>query len=258
MRIGIRDGCLGMAWPEAFAAAAEIGFDGIELDIGAGYAETPLWIGGVAAVRDMMAHTGGGLLSFCAGACWQFSPASPDGSVRAEIRTLLSDLSGFAAELSAPVILVPVTPGGDDVSPEDGARRWVEEMEILAPTARDKGVILALENVGRGYGKSAAELIRLVDAVDSPAVRVYYDIGNATAFGHDPVDEIMALGSRIAAVHIKDREGELLGDGIVKIAESVEALKATGYSGDLVLETPATDDPRAAAAHNLSFLRALV
>lgn len=258
MRIGIRDGCLRMDWLEAFAAGAEIGFDGIELDIGAGYRDTPLWKGGPDAVREMLRSTGVGLLSFCAGACWQMSPASPDASVRDEIRTLLSDLCGYASELEAPVILVPVTPGGDDVSPEDGTNRWIEEMTALAPVAADAGVVLALENVGRGYGKSAGDLMRLVDAVSSPAVQVYYDIGNATAFGHDPAEEVHALGSRIAAVHIKDRDGELLGQGVVKIAESVKALQDIGYRGDLVLETPPTDDPRAAAAHNLSYLRALL
>jgi len=246
-----------MSWAEALKATAEIGFDGVELDVGADYRELPLWTGGAAEVAGMAQQTGGTVLSFCAGACWQISPASPDEAVRDEIRGLLTDLIGFSAELGAGYILVPVTPGGDDVSSEDGTGRWIEEMKALAPIAEDAGVILCLENVGRGYGKSAQELIHLVDNIGSSAVQTYYDIGNATAFDNDPVREIEQLGSRIAAVHIKDREGELLGEGIVKIAESVAALKRTGYAGDLVLETPPTDDPRAAAAHNLRYLREL-
>ncbi|MFQ5808789.1 MAG: sugar phosphate isomerase/epimerase family protein [Armatimonadota bacterium] len=258
MRIGIRDGCLRMPWDEALQAAAEIGFDGVELDIGAGYRETPLWRDGVGAVQAMAEKAGSKVLAFCAGACWQISPASPDDDVRAEIRTLLTDLSGFAAELGAGAILVPVTPGGEDVPYEDEQRRWIEEMKELAPVAESTGVILALENVGRGCGKSAEELIHLADGVGSPGVQVYYDIGNATAFENDPVEEIKLLGSRIAVVHVKDRDGDLLGDGIVKIPESIEALKGIGYDGDLILETPATDDARAAAAHNLRYLQALV
>ena len=258
MRIGIRNGCLRMPWDEVFGAAAEIGFDGVELDIGADYRETPLWKDGPSAVAAMAEKAGGKLLAFCAGACWQLSPASPDDAVRREIRTLLTDLSGFAAELGAGVILVPVTPGGEDVTYEDGQRRWIEEMRALAPAAESHKIVLALENVGRGYGKSAQELIHLVDGVQSPGVQVYYDIGNATAFENDPVEEIELLGPRIAAVHIKDREGDLLGEGLVKIPESIDALKQIGYDSDLILETPPTDNPRAAAEHNLRYLRALV
>ncbi len=258
MRIGIRNGCLGMPWDEAFQAAADIGFDGVELDIGADYRETALWADGVGAVAAMAEKAGSKVLAFCAGACWQISPASSSEEVREEIKALLTDLSGFAAELGAGAILVPVTPGGDDVPYEDEQRRWIEEMKAVAPAAEAKGVVLALENVGRGCGKSAEELIHLADNVDSPAVQVYYDVGNATAFENDPIEEIKLLGSRIAVVHIKDREGDLLGEGVVKIPESIEALKEIGYDGDLILETPATDDPLAAGAHNLRYLQALV
>lgn len=258
MRIGIRDGCLRMSWDEALQAAAEIGFDGVELDIGANYRETALWTDGAAAVAAMADRANGKVLAFCAGACWALSPASSDAAIREEIRTLLTDLGSFAAELGAGVILVPVTPGGDDVTYEEARRRWIDEMTAIAPAAEDSGVVLALENVGRGCGKSAEELIYLADGVASPAVQVYYDIGNATAFENDPVEEIAALGSRIAAVHIKDFQGELLGEGVVNIPGSIDALKQIGYDGDLILETPPTDDARAAAAQNLRYLRDLL
>ena len=258
MRIGIRDGCLRMPWAEAMQAAAEIGFDGIELDIGSNYRETPLWSEGVEAVEAMAEQAGSAVLAFCAGACWQISPASADEAVREEIRALLTDLCGYAQELGAGAILVPVTPGGEEVSYEDSQRRWIQEMKELVPVTDATGVVLALENVGRGCGKSADELIHLADGVGSPGVQVYYDIGNATAFGNDPVEEIELLGARIAVMHVKDLEGDLLGDGTVKIPESIEALKGIGYDGDLILETPPTDDPRAAATHNLQYLKALV
>jgi sugar phosphate isomerase/epimerase len=171
---------------------------------------------------------------------------------------LLADLSRFAGELGAGVILVPVTPGGPDVTEAEGQRRWIEEMKALAAAAESSGVILALENVGGGYGKLAGDLIALADGVDEPAVQTYYDIGNGTYFEQDPVEEIKLLGSRIAAVHIKDLRGDLLGEGVVKIPESIAALKEIGYDGDLILETPPTADPRGAAARNLEYLQRLL
>jgi sugar phosphate isomerase/epimerase len=240
------------------AAASEIGFDGIELDIGGDYRDTVLWREGADALAAMAEQTGCPVLAFCAGACWGLSPASCDEAVRAEIHQLLTDLCFYAESLGAGAILVPVTPGGEGLLYKDEQGRWIEEMRKLASVAEATGVTLALENVGRGCGKSAEDLIRLADGVGSPGVQVYYDIGNATAFGNDPVEEIRSLGLRVAVVHIKDRDGDLLGDGIVKIPECIEALRGIGYEGDLVLETPPTDDPRAAAAHNLRYLRALL
>jgi L-ribulose-5-phosphate 3-epimerase len=258
MRIGIRDGCLRMPWGEAMEAAAEIGFDGIELDIGADYQDTMFWRQGADALQAMAERTRCPVLAFCAGACWRISPASPDDAVRLEIRKLLTDLCSYAASLGAGAILVPVTPGGEGVPYEGQQRRWIEEMSKLAPVAQATGVTLALENVGRGCGKSAEELIHLTDGVGAPGVQVYYDIGNATAFGNDPVEEIRLLGARIAVVHIKDRDGDLLGEGTVRIPECIDALRGIGYDGDLILETPPTEDAWAAAAHNLQYLRAIV
>lgn len=258
LRIGIRDGCLRMAWREALRTAAELGFDGLEPDVGAKWRENPLWAEGTDAVAALCKETGGTILSFCAGVCWSLSPASGNPDVRAEIARVLADLVEFTARLGATYILVPVTPGGEEVSYEDSRARWVEAMRALAPRAESAGITLALENVGRGCGRSADELIYLVDNVASPAVKAYYDLGNATAFGFDPPAEILQLGSRIAAVHVKEREADLLGQGIVKIPESLEALAQIGYRGDLVLETSSTDDPVGAARYNLDYLRQLM
>ena len=59
-------------------------------------------------------------------------------------------------------------------------------------------------------------------------------------------------------MHIKDREADLLGEGIVPIADCLGALRAIGYDDWLVLETPPTDDPEAAGKHNLDYLRGLL
>lgn len=259
MKIGIRDGCLQEPWPRAFALAAELGYDGIELDLGASYEETMMWRSeGRNSLREIIEKSGIELSSLCLGVCWTFSPANDSAGTRDRIRRVISASCTYAAELGARWILVPVTPGGEEVDHATGTARWTEMMQSVAPLAADLGVVLCLENVGRGYGKSAAELANMVDTVNSPGVAVYYDVGNALAFGNDPVEEIKFLGSRIAAVHIKDREADLLGKGIVPIADCVKTLREIGYGDWLVLETPPTEDPVAAAKHNLAYLRGLV
>lgn len=259
MKIGIRDGCLQESWPRVFELGAQLGFDGIELDLGASYEETMLWsMEGRKALRQIIDQSAIELASLCLGVCWTYSPANDSAGTRDRVRRIMTASCAYAAELGAKWILVPVTPGGEEVDHETGTARWIEMMAGVAPVAADLGVMLCLENVGRGYGKSAAELANMVDTVNSPGLGVYYDVGNAVAFGNDPVAEIKFLGSRIGEVHIKDREADLLGDGIVPIAECLQALREIGYDDWLVLETPPTDDPEAAGKHNLEYLRGLV
>lgn len=259
MNIGIRNTTLQMSPTDALKTAGGIGFDGVELDIGTDYTDSLLWTAeGRGEILETAAESDCEVSSLCIGALWTISPASSDTSVQNEAVELISASAAIATQLGAPWILLPVTPGGEDVDHETCTARWIEQIAHVAPVAEDFGILYCLENVGRGCGQSADHLHRLVQGIDFPSVGVYYDIGNATAFGFDPVEEIHQLGDHIHAVHVKEREGDRLGEGIVDVRGSLEALMELGYDEWLVLETAPTDDPVAAAAYNLDWLRDLL
>ncbi|MFO8082361.1 MAG: sugar phosphate isomerase/epimerase family protein [Armatimonadota bacterium] len=260
MKIGIRNGSMGFpGMEELFAQAAEIGFDGVELDIRAEWEDEPVMSEeGREEIKRLSEQTGVEVPSLCIGALWQFSPAASDQELLETSRTIISDAIVATADLGAGWILVPVTPSEDDISHEECQQRWIDEMQKAGPVAEAAGVVLCLENVGRGCGKSAGDLLALVEGISSPVVRTYYDVGNACAFGHDAVEEIRALAEVIGVVHIKDREADLLGEGIVDIPGCVETLRDVGYDGWLILETPPTDDPLEAGNYNLEYLRDVV
>lgn len=110
-------------------------------------------------------------------------------------------------------------------------------IRAVEPAARDLGVAIAIETP-----LPAVELVKLVDGVNSEMVGVYYDLGNAVAFGYDPVQDIKVLSRRILAVHIKDSSNRLgalhLGEGLVDLEACIRALVSIGYNGWLMLETP--------------------
>jgi len=54
---------------------------------------------------------------------------------------------------------------------------------------------------------------------------------------------------------IKDKDGDLLGEGEVEWDKCVAAIKDIDYNGWLVLETKPTNRPRNAAAKNLQFIQ---
>ncbi len=258
MRFGIMSACLPGSYREVIEASADIGFDGVELDVGADYEANMLWSrDGRAELKRLLSERGLALSSICLGTFWTYSFASPDQAVRERGLGFTTDAIHWCREFGATVILVPITPGAEEEG-EEAAARWIEQLSEVAPAAEESGVCLALENVGRGCGRTAQQLLRLVEGVDSPYVRVYYDFANGLGLSGDPVGEIHTLSEHIVQIHAKDRGGPM-GEGEVDMAAVAKAIKDIGYDGWLVLETFEAldaDDPIGATKKNLEVARA--
>ncbi len=262
MKIGIRNTTLKEEWNTAFAAAKEIGFDGVELDVGADFKETFLWNADQRReVVKLQKETGCELPCICIGGLWQHSPASPDPAVRATAEEFMKGTVEYCAEIGARVILAPINDArgqGFDAARE----RWLAVMANVAPVAEKHCIIVALENCG----PCTAEFQRdLVDAVGCPYVRAYVDMANFLAADDDSPAAIRLLGERVAHVHAKDfavqgdkRVNVPLGEGVIDIPGCIAALREIGYDDYVTLETPPGDDARAEAAKNLAYLKKLV
>jgi L-ribulose-5-phosphate 3-epimerase len=258
VKIGCLDSVLKLPWDELFAGAAEIGFPGVELGVGGDYQGTALWSAdGRATLREQAAEAGVAVASVCVHTFWQVSPASPDEEVRRQSVTLLAEACENARDVGAGVILVPVTPGGEE-DPDVLLARWREAVQESAWAAEEQKVFVSLENVGSPGAAMGEQVATLAESVGSEYVGVYYDPGNALRSDADPAAEIAAMGAWIRQVHIKDPGGELLGQGDLDIPAVIEALQDAGYDGWLILETPSTDNPPAAAAANMEYLEGLL
>lgn len=113
--------------------------------------------------------------------------------------------------------------------------RIVKILKDLAPRAKDAGVILGLEN-----SLCPADNQKLIDKIDDPNVKVYYDPENMFNFGHpeEAVPGIKLLGKeRIAAVHVKNN-GRLISDNWrVDWTKAFQDLTEIQYEGWLTFET---------------------
>jgi L-ribulose-5-phosphate 3-epimerase len=92
------------------------------------------------------------------------------------------------------------------------------------------GIVLALGNY-----LSAEDSLKILGRVGSPAVRVYYDVGNSQAAGYHILEEIRLLGDRIAEIHAKDTKG-LHVKGFMDFVSVRRAMDGNGSRGWLVLE----------------------
>jgi L-ribulose-5-phosphate 3-epimerase len=108
---------------------------------------------------------------------------------------------------------------------------FVGALKRAAPKAEAAGVILGIETNLDADGHR-----RFLDDVGSPAVKVYYNLGDALENKYDIYREIRQLGrERICQIHCK--EGEVrLGQGAIDFPRVKEALDAIDWGGWLVIE----------------------
>jgi sugar phosphate isomerase/epimerase len=241
---------------EAVGAAAAAGYEGIELDISREAEQHPLFSeAGLVALKAELARTGLAVPSICLGALNTFGFKSADPAERGRASALIRRGVALAGTLGAGAVLVPFF-GSSRLESADEVGRVVDGMRGVASAAEDAGVTLAVENT-----LPAPENVALVAAVGSPAVRIYYDTGNALAAGYDPVAEVRALGPALARVHFKDfrpgQGGVMMGQGEVDFPAVVRELEAQGYRDWVVLEAASPNDPVEDARANLAFTRAL-
>ncbi len=121
----------------------------------------------------------------------------------------------MAGKINCPVIVLhpgPIDcPGVDPENATEALRKDAVEnllrfLREIEPLARDAGTAVCLENMHHrqvDVVRSYQQLIDIVDAIDSPAVKITLDVGHA--FIHDGLPEaIAAFGDRIHHVHLDD------------------------------------------------------
>ncbi|MFF5506060.1 M20/M25/M40 family metallo-hydrolase [Streptomyces roseolus] len=128
---------------------------------------------------------------------------------------------------------------------EEWAAAAIDRMRRLARRAERLGVELLHENCAGWAGSDADRTLRLLAEVDSPALRVLFDIGNGVPYGYDGLALLERLLPHVAHVHVKDalpgdRPGEavytLPGEGVARVADCVRLLEEHGYRGAYSLE----------------------
>ncbi len=126
----------------------------------------------------------------------------------------------------------------------DWQRNWEDYVAALAQCAslaEDAGIRYSLEPHPFRYGASTEGLLRILDAVDSPALGVNLDPSHLFAVGDLPNVAVQRLGSRVFHCHFSDNDGETNAHwrpGMGKIAwlDLLTALVEVGFDGVISLE----------------------
>jgi len=118
----------------------------------------------------------------------------------------LLDAIVCARNLGARVVLLALLYEGFPKTDEE-YKRVISVLKELASKAGDEGVVFGLECSG-----SAEEQLRIIDGVNHPSVRIYYDFFNAMHFEYEPLKEISILGDAICEFHVKNGQHYMIPD----------------------------------------------
>jgi sugar phosphate isomerase/epimerase len=162
-----------------------------------------------------------------------------------------------AAELDAPTLRIMSGNWIQGTPESELEERVVDRINSLISHAVAKGVTLGLENHGGGVTVTSEQLLRLVRQVKGPNFGVNLDTGNF--HGKDPYAELAEAAPYAVNVQVKT---EIRRMGKSKepadLARVIGILREARYSGYVVLEYNAPDDPRTAVPRFVKELRSLI
>lgn len=248
---------------DCIEAAARMGFDGVEI------LQKQMREEGNGYVQSLKRRAFDAGLELC-GLSTHQGFVSPDAAVRIDNVGITCRSIELAARLGIPTMRVntgrwgtsksfddlmankgvePRLPGHTD----DEAFGWViASLEECLPTAERCGVVLGLENHW-GLGRTAEGVMRIVDAIDSPWLRVTLDTGN---FLDDLYPQMERLAPKACLVQAKTYCGGgkwyTLDIDYPRVAD---ILHRHGYRGWVSLEFEGHDDPATAVPASLALLR---
>jgi len=226
--IGACDWSLGMRGKtDALTIAKGLGLDGVQVSMGSVDDDLKLRRADVQqAYRDAAAATGvqiGGVaLDVMNQVPYKSDPRTEQW---------VSDSIDVARAFGVRAILLAFFDKGDLRDDAAGQAEVVARLKRVAPKAEKSGVTLGIES-----WLSATDLMRMLDAIGSANVRVYYDLANSTQMGYDVLAEIRQLDrERICEFHAKEN-GYLLGQGRINFPAVRRALDDIDYRGWLQIE----------------------
>ncbi|MDQ3347185.1 MAG: sugar phosphate isomerase/epimerase [Acidobacteriota bacterium] len=248
--IGACDWSIGMRGRTgALALAKQLGLDGAQVSMGSVENDLHLRRPDVQRSYRDAAEASGTRVAGIALDVMNQVPYKSDPRAEQWVR----DSVDVASALGVRVVLLAFFERGDLRNDADGQAEVIRRLKRIAPRAEERGVILGIES-----WLSAVEHLRIIDAVGSKHVQVYYDVANSTQMGYDIHAEIRQLGrERICEFHAKEN-GFLLGQGRIDFAALRKTMDAVGYSGWIQIEgavpkgTPMLDS----YVENARFMRA--
>ena len=247
-KIGACEWNLGRADPASFDVAKKIGLDGVQINMGSLGNDMHLRKPEVQkAYLEAAKKTGLGIGSLAIG---EMNNVPLKRDPRAA--KWLDESIDVCKAMGIPIVMPACFGNGDlDMAKTGEIDHLVGVLRDVAPKAEKHGIVIGLESY-----LSAADTMKIIDRVGSPAMKMYYDVGNSTDKGYDIYQEIPMLGKLICEFHFKDGRF-MLGQGRIDFRRVREAMDKIDYSGWIQIEAAAPHGVYQDYATYYQFLRGI-
>jgi L-ribulose-5-phosphate 3-epimerase len=242
---------------------AAMGFDGVELLLVQMASEDTAYLN---SLKRRAFHSGLDLMGFSTHQGF----VSPDKESRDENIALTIRQVEMAYQLGIPTIRINtgrwgtsrdfdhlmenrgIEPSLEGYTDEDGFKWVIDALEKVLPTAEKCGVVMGLENHW-GLGRLPEGVLRIVNAIDSPWLRVTLDTGN---FLEDPYDKLEELAPYTSLMQAKTYYGGGKWYSLdLDYPRIGEIMRKHNYKGYISLEMEGKADPMEAVPQSLEVLR---
>lgn len=227
----------------AVAQCARLGFDGLELTVIPGWSTDAATLSAAdrRRIRDLYDQHD---LALC-GLTGNTPLLATEPAEHAANMARLRSYFDLAAELQKPGehLAISTTSSGKKGQWEAVKGMLVDRFGELAAAARQRGVIVGMEpHVGSAL-HAPDQVLWLLEQIDSPGLRVHFDISHFNVQGMDMEAVIAQIAPHSVHTHIKDERGvepdyEFLipGEGECDYVRYLKAMERAGYDGHITVE----------------------
>jgi len=228
---------------KALAHLAGLGFDGVELTVIPGYTTELIKLDAVerSRIRRLLEKHHLILPAIAA----HSSLVSDDTTTHAANMARLKGAVDLAVELAQEDIMpvVNTTPGGKPEEWDTVRDLLVERTRELVEYAQARSVTIAMEPHISAVIDTPEKVLQLLELVDSPYLKVNFDISHFDIVGLTIQDTVAALAPYTAHTHVKDQRGRvpnyeflIPGEGDFDYLNYLKAMQAHGYDGFITVE----------------------
>jgi len=241
--------------PEAFAMAAELGFDAVELFLPDPYFVSVKQVESLATIHGLKiaaVGTGAGMLRH------GLSITDPSEELREKALHFVLSMIDFGAHFKAPAILGSMQ--GKSTGP-DSVEHLVAGLRRCSDAAEVHGVPFLYEPLNRyetNFFNRLGDAKRFLEVHGLDNVALLADLFHMNIEETNLAATIREAGPRIGHVHYADSNRQAMGFGHTDHKQVIAALQDISYSGYLSAEIFPLPDPETAARQTISSVRSVL
>ncbi len=259
---------------EAISIISEAGYGGVEIlcDIPHAYPET-MSEEKIAGIKNLISKKGLAISNLNAFTLYAigdvYHPSWIEDDLELRNSRILHTINCIKLAKKLGSNTISTEPGGPIISSSIGREQllktFIDSLTEVISVAEKERVKILIEPEPGLLIQNSQEFVELMSKIESPCVKLNFDIGHFFCVGEDPSQTIYKLAEYIEHFHIEDISKErfhkhlTLGDGVIDFKSVFRTIRDVGFDGYVTVELyPYQDCPEYVAKKSIEFLNGII